>query len=330
MPSAGPAVFAFSESRDYGERVCAALGISPARHEERSFEDGEHKCRPLESVRGRDVFVVQSLYGDSGCSVNDKLCRLLFFLGALHDASAARVTAVLPYLCYARKDRKTKTRDPVTTRYVAELLEAVGTDRVLTLDVHNLAAYQNAFRCHADHLEAKALLADHFAERLAGKPLTVVSPDFGGVKRAEAFRAALAERLPSQDIAAAFMEKYRSAGVVSGEALAGDVQGRTAVIIDDLISSGGTLARTARACIEQGATAVYAAATHGLFSAEAETVLAEAPLQQLVITDTVPPRLGPRFPAARLVVLDSAALVAAAIRALHENGSLVRLMEGQG
>ena len=109
-------LFALSESRDLGEKIASTLGMSLAQHEERDFEDGEHKIRPLESVRNSDVFVVQSLYSEAGMSVNDKLCRLLFFIGALKDASAANVTAVLPYLCYARKDRKTKSRDPVTTR----------------------------------------------------------------------------------------------------------------------------------------------------------------------------------------------------------------------
>ncbi|MCK4867236.1 MAG: ribose-phosphate pyrophosphokinase-like domain-containing protein, partial [Alphaproteobacteria bacterium] len=139
-------LFALNASRAFGERVAERLGIALGQHEERDFEDGEHKARPLENARGRDVFVVQSLYGEAGESVNDKLLRLLFFIGALKDASAAEVTAVVPYLGYARKDRKTKSRDPVTTRYVAALFEAVETERVVTIDVHNLAAFQNAFR----------------------------------------------------------------------------------------------------------------------------------------------------------------------------------------
>ena len=146
-------LFALGASREFGARVAAALDMPLAAHEERAFEDGEHKWRPLVSVRGRDVFVVHSLYGDDAESANDKLCRLLFFIGALKDAAAARVTALVPYLCYARKDRKTKPRDPVTTRYLAALFEAVGTDGIVTLDVHNLAAYQNAFRCRTEHLE---------------------------------------------------------------------------------------------------------------------------------------------------------------------------------
>ncbi|KPL27030.1 MAG: ribose-phosphate pyrophosphokinase, partial [Acidithiobacillales bacterium SM1_46] len=130
------AVFAVAASREFGERVAQALGQALGAHEEREFEDGEHKIRPLKSVRGRDVYVIQSLYSDSAQSANDKLCRMLFFLGALRDAGAARTTAVMPYLAYARKDQKSQTRDPVTTRYVAQLIESVGVDRVVTLDVH--------------------------------------------------------------------------------------------------------------------------------------------------------------------------------------------------
>ncbi|HSJ80246.1 MAG TPA: ribose-phosphate pyrophosphokinase-like domain-containing protein, partial [Thiobacillus sp.] len=147
-------LFALDASRAYGERVATALGVALSSHEEREFEDGEHKARPLENVRGKDVYVIQSLYGEPGMSANDKLVRLLFFIGALKDASAGRVTAVCPYLAYSRKDRKTKSRDPVSSRYVAQLFEAVGSDRMVTLDVHNPAAYQNAFRIPAEHLEA--------------------------------------------------------------------------------------------------------------------------------------------------------------------------------
>src|ERR1051325_3174703 len=117
------AVFALNSSREFGENVCAHLGIQRSAHEEREFEDGEHKARSLINVRGKDVFVIQSLYSDDRQSVNDKLCRFLFFLGSLHDASAKRITAVIPYLCYARKDRKSKSRDPITTRSVAALFE---------------------------------------------------------------------------------------------------------------------------------------------------------------------------------------------------------------
>ncbi|MGJ0489982.1 ribose-phosphate diphosphokinase [Methylobacter sp.] len=319
-------LFALSESRPLGESIGAALGIPLSPHEERDFEDGEHKTRPLESVRGCDVFVIQSLYSEPGKSVNDKLCRLLFFIGALKDASARSVTAVLPYLGYARKDRKTKTRDPVTTRYVAQLLEAVGTDRVLTLDVHNLAAFQNAFRCPTDHLEAKELFVDYFAAHISNAEVVVVSPDVGGVKRAELFREALNQRL-SRPAGSAFMEKQRSAGIVSGEALVGDVNGKAAIIIDDMISTGGTISRTAHACRRQGAQSVYAAASHGIFVGKADQVVADPALDSLVVTNTLPPfRLDPELARNRLTVLDVAPLLADAIRHIHTSGSIVEFL----
>lgn len=320
-------VFALNASREFGERVARHLGNDLAEHEERKFEDGEHKARPLVNVRGKDVFVFQSLYSDDGQSVNDKLCRLLFFLGALKDASAGRVTAVMPYLCYARKDRKTKWRDPVTTRYVACLLEAVGVDRVVTMDVHNLVAYQNAFRCRADHLEARPLFVAHFAEALAERDIVVVSPDIGGVKRAERFREGLAH-VTGRAAASAFMEKQRSEGVVSGEAIVGDVGGRVAIIIDDLISTGTTMARAAAKCRELGATGVYAAATHGLFVGQANDVVGGRALDGVVITDTVPPfRLSPDTSVAKVTILDAAPMFADAIQAIHAGGSIVELLD---
>jgi ribose-phosphate pyrophosphokinase len=327
MTPPDPCVFALGESRAYGVKVSEALGVPLAAHEERPFEDGEHKTRPLVNVRDRDVYVVHSLYGEPEASANDKLCKLLFFIGALKDASARRVTAVMPYLCYARKDRKTKARDPVITRYVACLLESVGTDRVVTVDVHNLAAYQNAFRCPADHLEAKKLFVDFFAPRLENEEVAVVSPDVGGAKRAEQLRLALAQRL-EREPGSAFLEKYRSAGRVTGEAVVGDVAGRVAIIVDDLISTGGTIARSAAACRAHGAKRVYAAATHGIFVGPAARALGSADLERLVITDTIPPfRLPHELLRAKVTVLESAPLVAEAVRRIHEGGSNVELLD---
>lgn len=310
-------LFAMHSSRAFGERVAQHLGIALAAHEERNFEDGEHKSRPLEEVRGRDVFVIHSLYGDSNETGNDKLCRLLFFIGALKDAGARRVTAVVPYLAYARKDRQTKERDPVTTRYVACLFEAVGTDAIMTLDVHNLAAYQNAFRCRTVHLEAGKLFIKFLLPQLAGVEVAVVSPDAGGIKRAEAFRQGLADGL-GRPVGMAVAEKYRSAGVVSGNMLVGDVRDRTAILIDDLISTGTTLARAAAACRDGGAAAVMALATHGLFTEKAGAVLGAPLLQQLVVSDSVAPgRGGADALQPRLAVVSSAALFGDAIVQLH-------------
>lgn len=320
-------LFALDASRAYGERVAATLGVALSSHEEREFEDGEHKARPLENVRGKDVYVIQSLYGEPGMSTNDKLIRLLFFIGALKDASAGRVTAVCPYLAYSRKDRKTKSRDPVSSRYVAQLFEAVGTDRMVTLDVHNPAAYQNAFRIPAEHLEAQGLFVAWFTAHLEDEPIVVVSPDAGGVKRAEAFRQALSQAL-GRPIAAAFMEKHRSEGVVSGETVVGDVGGRTAIILDDLIGTGTTLARAAAACKALGANRVYAAASHGMFVGAAGAVLADPALDKVLVADSIPPfRLPPALLGSRVAVLASAPLFAEAIYRLHSGGSLVELLQ---
>jgi ribose-phosphate pyrophosphokinase len=320
-------LFALNSSRTFGEQVSEQLGIALSPHEEREFEDGEHKARPLINVRGRDVFVIQSLYAEGGQSGNDKLCRLLFFIGALKDASAARVTAIIPYLAYARKDRKSKPRDPVTTRYVAALFEAVGTDVAVTLDVHNLAAFQNAFRCNTEHLEASRLFTVHFAPLLNEREVVVVSPDAGGIKRAEQFRQHLAQTL-GRPVGAAFAEKYRSSGVVSGDLLVGDVKGKDAIILDDVISTGTTIIRTSNVCHSLGAARVFAAATHGLFTGDANAVLADPILERIVITDSVPPfRLIEGAVKAKITVLRSNSLFAEAIHRLHVGGSISELLE---
>ncbi len=321
-------LFAPAVSRPFGDRVAAALGVPLAELEERQFDDGEHKSRPLVSVRGSDVYVMQSLHHEASQGVNDKLVRLLFLLGALRDAGAARVTAIVPYLCYARKDRKTKSRDPVTTRYVAALFEAVGVDRVVTLDVHNLAAYQNAFRIATEHLEARQLFVRHVAD-LPGE-LVVVSPDVGGVKRAEAFRQALEARI-GRPVPAGFMEKHRSAGRVSGETLVGDVGERTVLLLDDLIASGSTLARAAEACRARGAARVLAMASHGAFTPRADEILATPALDAVIITDTiVPERITTPAVQGKLTVLDTSRLFAEAIRRMNGGGSLVELVEEGG
>lgn len=311
-----PQLFAPAASRGLGARVAGRLGIELAALEEREFADGEHKVRPLEPVRGRDVYVLHGLYGAPGCSVHDKLCRLLFLLGALRDHGAARLTAVVPYLCYARKDRRTQPWDPVTTRYVAALLEAAGVDRVAAVDVHNLAAFQNAFRCQTVHLEGQDRFVDHFAGRFAGEGLVVVSPDAGGVKRAERFRQALEARL-ERPVGSAFVEKYRARGEVRGGALVGDVAGRAVVLLDDLVSTGGTLVRAARACRERGAQTVWAAASHGLFIGAADEALADPVLDGLAVLDTVPPFRLTGEAAAKLEVLECAGLLAEAVASLH-------------
>lgn len=322
-----PLLFALHSGRALAADVGRHLDLMPSDHEERSFGDGEHKSRPLVNVRGRDAFVIQSLAGDAQQSVNDKFCRLLFFLGALKDASAGRVTAVIPYLCYARKDRKSKPRDPVTTRYVAQMLQAVGVDRVVTMDVHNLAAFQNAFRVSTDHLETMPLLVQYLLPLARSSMIAVVSPDVGGAKRAWAMRDAF-ERMTEKKVATGFMEKQRSGGVVSGEGFYGDVEGRVAILVDDLISSGTTLVRAARACRKSGAMRVIAAATHGVFSGDAEAALSEPALDQVIVTNTAAPfRLSVDLAERKLTVLDVAPFLAEAIRRIHAGGSIEELRE---
>ncbi len=309
--------FALQGSRPFAEQVANYLGVPLAPHEERSFEDGEHKTRPLQNVRGHDAFVLHSLHGGEHESANDKLCRLLFFCGALKDAGATSVTAVTPYLCYARKDRRTKPHDPITTRYVASLFEAIGIDRVITVEVHNVAAFENAFRCPTLHIECAPLIAAHFAPLLRGERVVAVSPDAGGAKREERFRQEL-QALTGREVGSAFMEKSRSAGVVAGELLAGDVRGQVAVIVDDLISTGGTLVRAAKACRAAGATKVFTAAAHGLFMGGAPELMVEPAIDSIVITNTVPPFRLSAEAASRLTILDASEAVAAAISSCRD------------
>jgi len=310
-------LFGLDERTTEAKRLARCLGLDLAAHEERVFEDTEFKIRPLESVRGQHVFVYHSLYADANESSSDKFCRLLFFAGALKDASAEKVTAIVPYLAYSRKDRRTKARDPVTTRYVAQLLEGIGIDVVVTADIHNLAAFENAFRCEKINVEAAAVIVEHFAPIVvdAGR-VVVLSPDSGGVKRARAFADLMSRRL-ARDVDLAFMEKHRSEGSVSGDLFAGDVRNATIIVLDDLISGGTTMARAAEACKERGAIAVHAAATHGLFAKVAGKKLSTASLDSIVVTDTIGDA-GERCPELRgkLVVLESANLFAEAVRRL--------------
>jgi ribose-phosphate pyrophosphokinase len=318
-------LFALDATADLGKAVARALGCDLDAHEERAFEDGEHKVRPLDTVSGRDVYVIQSLHGGPAETANDKLCRLLFFIGALKDAGAARVTAVVPYLCYARKDRRTKANDPVTTRYIAGMFEAVGVDCVVTLEVHNPVAFENAFRCRTVALTTTPVFVD-YARALNDETLSVVSPDPGGAKRAELLRQAL-EAAHRRPVGKAFADKHRSAGVVSGDLFIGDVAGTTALVIDDLISTGGTLLRAARAARQAGARRVIALVTHGLFMAGAAEALADPAIERLVVTDAVPAfRLTSGPVRDKLYIIPVAPLLAEAIRRLDDGRALADLL----
>jgi len=252
---------------------------------------------------------------DEHFSANDKLVRLLFFIGALKDAGASCVTAVTPFIAYGRKDRRTKPRDPVSSRYVAALFEAVGTDRVVTLEVHNVSAFENAFRnCRTEHVPAAGILADHLAAKLAGADLAVVSPDAGGMKRAELLRHVLEQKL-GRAVGKALMDKHRSMGLVSGSLFAGDVEGKIAIIFDDLISSGTTILRAAAACRTAGASQVIAAAAHGMFEADAPLFGPDGP-DELIVTDSVP--LPPAI-ADRVTTIGAAPVLAEVIGRLHRH-----------
>lgn len=315
-------IFALNGTHELGAAVATSMGRQLDPHEEREFEDGEHKTRPLVSVRGQDVYVIHSLTGIGAASANDRLCRLLFFLACCRDNGAERVTAIVPYIAYSRKDRQTKPRDPVTTRYVAQLFEAMGTDCIVTLDVHNLAAFQNAFRCKTVHLDTRHLFVSEI-ERLAGqRPLVVFSPDGGGVKRAQLLKESF-ESLTGRQAGFGFMEKRRSSGQVTGELFAGDVEGATVFILDDMISSGGTVLRAARACRERGAVAIHALATHGLFDDGAEQLIDTDAIDRIVVTDSV--SSDARRAPPQLQILSIAPLMAEAIGRLHRRETVSAL-----
>jgi ribose-phosphate pyrophosphokinase len=310
-------LFSLDPEGGFATALAAELDEPLSAHEDRRFEDGEHKLRPLVDPRGADTYVVCSLHGGPQHSPHDKLCRLLFFIATLREHGAARVSAVVPYLAYARKDRQTKPFDPVTLRYVAQMLESVGLAQLLVLEAHNVAAFQNAFRCTTVHLPAHRAFDAAVPGLVGSFPLAVVSPDPGGVKRAQLWRESLEQRL-ARPVGFAMVDKRRSAGVVSSAHLvAGNVDGMTVLLLDDLIASGETVQRAALALREAGAREVLVCAAHGLFTGTAPQVLADDALSKVLVTDSVPPF---RLPAggavqAKLRVVSAVPLFAQAIRA---------------
>jgi ribose-phosphate pyrophosphokinase len=320
-------LFALEATRAFGDKIAASLGVSVDPHEERVFEDGEHKARPLVVVRGQDCYVVQSLHAGPEASAAEKLVRLLFFVGALRQSGAGRVTAVIPYLAYARKDRRTKPGDPVTSRYIAQLIEAMGVDAIVTLEVHNVVALENAFRIRTEHLNPYVLFAEEVRKHMSGERLVVASPDPGGVKRAQLFGEAL-ERYLHREVGFAYLEKRRSAGVVSGSFLAGHVNGATVVILDDLVSTGGTLVRAAESLRSAGASRIMALAAHGLFIDGAAALFRTPAIDRIVVTDAVPNFRLDAAARARVYYVPAAPLFADAIRRLHEDRSMTSLVEG--
>ncbi len=321
-----PIIFAIDTSREFGRKVSLDLGVALSEHEEREFEGGEHKARPLVEIGRRDVYVIQSLHGEPGVSANDKLIRLLFFIGALKDAGAASVTAIAPYLAYSRKDRRTKPRDPVSSRYIAALFEAVGADRIVTLEVHNISAFENAFHaCRPEHISLAGLFTRHLSPGLSAGPVAVVSPDAGGNKRAELLRHELEARL-GRTVGKAIMDKHRSEGVVSGYLFAGELSGATAIIVDDLISSGTTILRACKAAREAGAERVIALATHAMFAPDAPLFGKGAP-DDIFVTDTIPLPDGlPSSARSQIQMIETSSLVADVISRLQSGEPVSELL----
>lgn len=321
-----PLLFALGESRKLALEIGRRAGLELAPLEERTFEEGEFKLRPLVSVRDRTVFVVETLAGTPEVPVAQRLLRLLFLLFGLRDAGAHRAIAVLPYLSFARKDRRTQPRDPVNTRYVAQLIEATGTDRLIALDVHNPAALDNAFRIRVDHLSALPMFVRHFAESLPEGDVAVASPDVGGIKRVQIFRELLQAQI-GREIDLAFIEKRRAGGVVSGGTVVGEVSGRPVIVLDDLCASGGTLIRAARALRAAGAASVHVAFTHAPLM-HGLTALAECKeISEIVLTDSVGAALEPASGDERLSVLSIAPLFGDAIALMLAGAPLVPLLQ---
>jgi len=305
-------IFTGSASPDLAKRICSYLGVVLGRANLGRFSDGEIYFQCLENVRGADVFVVQP------CSnpVDNHLLELLVMIDAFKRASAWRVTAVVPYYCYARQDRKDKPRVPISAKLVADLLESAGANRALTLDLH-APQIQGYFNVPVDHLYASPVLVEYFKQQKLGK-LTVVSPDAGGVERARAFAKKL-------DAPLAIVDKRRvDIDVSEVMHLIGDVRGGPALIVDDIIDTAGTLVKTAEALLKEGATKVFAACTHAVLSGPAVERICHSPISEIVVTDSVPISAA-AGKIAKIKVLSVAELLARGIRSIHEESSISEL-----
>jgi ribose-phosphate pyrophosphokinase len=310
-------IFSGTANEPLADEVCHFLGMQRGQAQVTRFADGECYVQIQENVRGADVFVVQPTCRP----VDGHLMELLLMIDALKRASARRITAVIPYFGYARQDRKDKPRSPISSKLVADLLTTAGANRALIVDLHT-PQLQGFFNIPVDHLFASPVLVDHF-RKLALPNLTVVSPDAGGVERARFFAKKV-------DAALAIVDKRRvEMNVAEIMHVIGDVNGRTALIIDDLIDTAGTLVKTASALIENGATQVYACASHAVLSGPAVENIRNSVIKQVVVTNTIP--LTPEADAARtekggkISVLSIAGLIGRAIQANHEETSVSKL-----
>jgi ribose-phosphate pyrophosphokinase len=260
------------------QNVANYLDIELGRAEVGTFSDGECAVEIGENVRGMDCFILQSI----SAPANTHLMELLIMTDALRRSSARRITAVIPYYGYARQDRKVKPRVPITAKLLADLIMVSGVDRVLCMDLH-AGQIQGFFNIPVDNIFATPLLLDEIRSRIPG-PLTIISPDAGGVERARAY----AKRL---DATLAIIDKRREmANVAQVMHIIGDVKGRTCVIVDDMVDTAGTLCNAAKSLRDEGATAVYAAITHAILSGPALKRISEAPIEEMIVTDTIPLR----------------------------------------
>lgn len=308
-------IFAGRASQALAQRMCDHLSIPLGDGHTELFPDGELIVKVNEDVRGRDCFVVQSTCDP----VNTNIMELLVYIDCLRRASAKRITAVIPYFGYARQDRKDEGRTPITAKLVANLITASGADRVLCVDLH-AAQIQGFFDIPVDHMSAATLFCDHF-EGMRGElgELCIVSPDVGNVKVANNFANML-------DADLAIIDKRRVSGMkVASRNLIGDVRGRTVLMVDDMISTAGTVCEAAKLVMERGATRVVAAATHAVLVGLALERLNEAPIERIVVSDTIPngERLSPIHH--KLEVLSIAPLLGEAVHRIHHDMSVSAL-----
>jgi len=309
-------VFSGSAHPELTRDIASFLGVQVGQSRLRRFPDTEVSFQIDENIRGTDVFVVQPTCASQSGSVDQHLMELMIMIDAFRRSSAARITAVLPYYGYARQDRKDKPRVPISAKLVANILSAAGTNRVLTMDLHK-AQIQGFFDIPVDHLFAAPVIIDYLA-RLDHKNLTLVSPDAGGAERARAYAKRLGGEL-------AVIDKRRTeAGTAEVMNVIGDVEGRTCILQDDIIDTAGTITKGAQALKDNGAAKVFACAVHGVLSGPAIERIEKSPIDQLIVTDTIP--LSPAGMACtKIKVLSVARLLGQAIKNIHEETSVSSL-----
>jgi len=312
-PNGNIKVFAGNANRVLAEEICHHLGMEIGKANVGRFTDGEFNFQIQENVRGEDCFVVQPTCPP----VDANIMELLIMLDAFRRSSAKRVTAVIPYYGYARKDRKDRPRVPISSKLVANLITEAGADRVLLFDLH-AGQIQGFFDIPADHLFAAPVLVGYFQD-LKLPNLTVVAPDAGGVERARAYAKRLGAELAIIDK----RRDYERLGEVEVLHVVGDVEGRTTLIIDDMIDTAGTLVKAAEALKANGAEAVYASATHAVLSGPAVDRIEASPLKEVVVTNTIPDNRACR--AAKIKCLSVAKLLAEAILSIHDETSVSKL-----